>query len=371
MYTFAILFLAAFAFLDVFYPETVKKYKVVFAFSCFSFLVFHDGFRWETGCDWNPYSFYFEHLLSDYSLDNPVYEVGYYIFMFPIRLVTDNYTVYLIIHALFFYGCCFFFIFKYSTNPFVSIFLLYMITVPQMGTNRQYLAIAIFLIGLYYLMRNEKLMFVGAVLVASTIHISALLCLTAFFINSRIKQVYLLLILAFSVAIAFSGVVNIIAPYLTMFIKDDGLLYKFDYYTVVAQKGSVLSMALSLLRRTVWLLLLMVFDHRIKNKPNYYYLLFNLYFISCVMYVLLNGTVLQLLVSRGLLYFNIVEMMIIPYILFLFVQNWGKVLVMLTIVGYAYISIFKGFSNYGEGNDVFLPYKGLFINTEYERIDKG
>ena len=89
------------------------------------------------------------------------------------------------------------------------------------------------------------------------------------------------------------------------------------------------------------------------------------------MYVVFNGTVLQLFVSRGLLYFNLAEMMIIPYILYLFTQNWGKMLVMTAIVGYVYISVFKGFANYGEGNDVFLPYKGLFINTDYERMDKG
>ena len=371
MYTFAILFLALFAVLEVAYPESIKKYKTVFAFMCFSFLIFHDGFRWETGCDWNPYSYYFEHLISEYSIDEPVFEVGYYLFMLPIRLVTDNYTVYLIIHALIFYSALFFFIFRFSTNPFVSILLLYMVTVTQMGTNRQFLAMAICLLALYYLIKGEKIFFIALTIVASFLHTSALLCFMFLFLTSRIKQVYLIIVLVLAVVVSLSGIVNDVAPYMAMFIKDDTLAYKFDYYTSNATGYSFMSSMVSLFRRMIWIIILMIFDGRLQNKPKYYYLFFNMYFFSTIMYVVFNGTVLQLFVSRGLLYFNIAEIMIIPYVLYLFAQNWGKILLMATIVGYVYISVFKGFANYGEGNDVFLPYKGLFINTDYERIDKG
>ena len=186
MYTFAILFLSVFAVLEIAYPQAIKKYKMVCAFLCFSFLIFHDGFRWETGCDWNPYSYYFEHLISDFSIDEPVFEVGYYLFMLPIRLVTDNYTVYLIIHALIFYSALFFFIFRFSTNPFVSILLLYMVTVTLMGTNRQFLALAICLLALYYLIKRERILFIALTIVASFLHTSALVCFMFLFIRSDI-----------------------------------------------------------------------------------------------------------------------------------------------------------------------------------------
>ena len=182
---------------------------------------------------------------------------------------------------------------------------------------------------------------------------------------------YLIILLVLAVVVSLSGIVNDVAPYMAMFIKDDTIAYKFDFYTVNAVGYSFMSSVVSLFRRMIWIIILMIFDGRIKNKPKYYYLFFNMYFFSTIMYVVFNGTVLQLFVSRGLLYFNIAEIMIIPYIIYLFTQNWGKMLVMAAIVGYVYISVFKGFSNYGEGNDVFLPYKGLFINTDYERIDKG
>ena len=114
MYIFAIILLSFFAYLEVFNRDIVERNKVLFAFICFAFLVFHDGFRWETGCDWIPYSRYFDKLFVDYTLENPTFEIGYFLFLAPIRLVTDNYSVYLIIHAIVFYGLIFYTVFKLS-----------------------------------------------------------------------------------------------------------------------------------------------------------------------------------------------------------------------------------------------------------------
>ena len=90
MYLFATLFLSVFAYLEVFNQDTVKKYRMLFAFICYAFLIFHDGFRWETGCDWIPYTGYFDKLLVDFSITEPLFVVGYLLFMLPIRVVKDN-----------------------------------------------------------------------------------------------------------------------------------------------------------------------------------------------------------------------------------------------------------------------------------------
>ena len=60
-------------------------------------------------------------------------------------------------------------------------------------------------------------------------------------------------------------------------------------------------------------------------------------------------------------------MFIILYVLTIFKQNYGKLIIMIVLIAYCVVNIYKGFSNYGENTDYFTPYKGLFINTDYVR----
>ena len=124
---------------------------------------------------------------------------------------------------------------------------------------------------------------------------------------------------------------------------------------------------ISLMRKLFWFAILFFMDQKIKNKDNFYYLSYNLYFIGILFYILVNGTVWQQFVSRGMLYFSMMEIFIIPYVLALIKPNIGKLCVMLLLPIYCWLNIAKGFSNYGSDTDYFQPYKGLFINTDYVR----
>ncbi len=370
MYIFAVIFLSFFAFLEVFNRETVEKYRTVFVSLCFFFLVFHDGFRWETGCDWEPYSRYFENLFN-YSIDRPGFELGYYFFMLPIRSITDNFSVYLVLHALLFYSCLFYAILKLSTHPFVSILLLYMVTVPIMGTNRQFLALAFYATGLVFLKDRRIFLYILTVILAFFFHRSAIVCLLIPLLYKKIKTVYLLAFLLIALIISFSGIINTLSPFLALLIADDETLRKFEVYTTLEYTNiTFISTFISLARKLLWIFLLLFFENKIENKNQTYYTIFNIYFVASIFYIIFNDTMLQVFVSRGLMYYNIMEIFIVPYVLILFKDNYGKLLIMFILVGYVLISIKKGFSNYGENNDYFEPYKGLFINTDYERIDK-
>lgn len=367
MYIFAIILLSFFAYLEVFNRDIVERNKVLFAFICFAFLVFHDGFRWETGCDWIPYSRYFDKLFVDYTLENPTFEIGYFLFLAPIRLVTDNYSVYLIIHAIVFYGLIFYTVFKLSISPFISLLLLYMIIVPYLGTNRQFLVLAIYIFGLCALIKGKKLLFAVLMILCCFFHKSAFICLIALLAGRKIKKVYLLAFLALAIALSFSGIVNELSPLMTVFFINDESMEKFEYYTSQTYELSLSASILSILKKSLWIGVLMLFDDKIENKPKSYYLFFNLYVLGCFFYLLFNGTAFQVFVSRALMYFNVAEMFIVPYVILLFKPNYGKLAMMLVLSLYVVINVEKGFSNYGEGNDFFEPYKGLFINTDYER----
>lgn len=370
MYIFTLGILSILSLIEIFNKDIVEKRKIYFLLLAFSLLVFHDGFRWQTGCDWDAYSSYFENFFKEIQVRGDVasFEPLYNLFMMSIRIFTDNYSVYLIIHALIFYVMVFWGVFKLSPTPFTSLMLLYMIIVPYMGTNRQLLVLGLYFIALYFLQDRKWLVFVIIILTGFYVHHSALLCLVALLCCKKIKLMYLAIAFGVALLISFSGIINLLSPLLLPLVSDDQFYNKMDVYNNLRtyEVSSIVSM-LSLARKMIWLLILICFDQRIKNKDTFYNISFNMYFIGILFYVLFNGTVWQQLIARGMMYFSVMEIFIIPYVLALLRPNYGKLCVVLLLPLYCWLNITKGFSNYGKETDYFQPYKGLFINTDYVR----
>src|SRR5574344_221881 len=366
MYIFAIAFLSTFAILDVFNKEFLEKYKMIFVFSCFIFLVFHDGFRWETGTDWIPYNTFFEGLTIKYGIDDSEFDIGYVLLNYVIRILTDSYTIYLVIYAVSFYLLFFFSIFKLSKLPFVSLLLFYMITVPYLGMNRQFISMALFSVGLVFLTKNKKMYFLLIILLGLFFHKTILLGLLALFVNKKIPNKILLSLLIVVMLMSLAGIINYLSLGAFVFLGND-IEKKMDFYTLNADNINIIFTILAFIRKFIWIAILLIFDKKIENKPPHYYMFFNLYFIGSCMYILFNGTIFQIFVSRALLYYNLMEIFLIPYVLTLLRPNYGKLIVMFILVVYCYINIEKGFSNYGPNTDYFEPYKGIFINSDYGR----
>lgn len=370
IYIVAIFTFSLFSYLEVFNPEIVKKYKVMLLILCFFYLVFHDGFRWETGSDWIPYYNYYENFTIKVESDK-LFEPGYLLFMGLLHSISEDYSFYLVVHALVFYSLFFFAIVKISNYPFVSLLLFYMIIVPYMGMNRQFLAMSLFSVGLVYFLEGKRWLFLTFVIAAFFFHKTVVLALPALFMNRELSKKAILILLLIALIISLSGIVNILGTGVALAMSGDGSATsaRLDLYTNLDNETSVVSTVFSLAKKTIWLLLLLFFKDKI-DKDSKYNLLFNMYLFSVVIYIMFNNTVLQIVVSRGLLYYNLTEMFVVPYVLTIFKPNYGKLGLMLLLSIYCSINIFKGFSNYGENNDYFIPYKGLFINTDYVRQDK-
>ena len=90
MYFAIIGIISLFVFLEMFNKDIIEKYKYVFAFTCFALLVFQDGFRWETGTDWDPYHNFFEDLTISIQPEDSDFDIGYVIFTYIIRSISDN-----------------------------------------------------------------------------------------------------------------------------------------------------------------------------------------------------------------------------------------------------------------------------------------
>lgn len=367
IYVFAIFIFSLFSYLEVFNPEIVKKYKVLMLTLCFFFLVFHDGLRWETGSDWLSYYNFYSNF--DIMADrNSLFEPGYMLFMGILHSLSEDYTLYLVVHALVFYSLFFYAITKTSHSPFVSLLLFYMIIVPYMGMNRQFLALALFSVGLVFLLEGERKLFILSIIIAFFFHKTVILAVPALFLNREFPMKVILGTLSIAIILSLSGIVDILGTGVALAMSGDGsdTSTRLDLYTNLDNETSIISTLFTLAKKTIWLVLLLVFKSKVDKDPKYN-LLFNMYFFSVVIYIIFNNTVLQIIVARGLLYYNLAEIFVVPYVLTIFKPNYGKLGLMLLLTVYCTINIFKGFSNYGEGTDYFVPYKGIFINTDYVR----
>lgn len=369
MYLFVVLVLTVLSVVEVAQPAFAKKYKVLIAFFAFMLFVFHDGFRWETGCDWVPYFNFFD-TLPWVAWEDTYFEPGFFFFSYVIRSVTDNYTVYLVLHALIFYGAAFYAIYKLSPYPTISLLLLYMITVPLMGTNRQLMATAIYLAALVVLIRRQYGLYVVLILFAMTFHQTAVVALILPFFGRKVNNIILAAGLLLCLAISLSGVLNTLAPAMAVLSQSEGNANRLDVYTSSTYELSPLMILLSLVRKLLWVVLLVIYERRAKPKNRSFYMFFNMYVLSVYIYVAFNGTPFQIFVGRLGLYFSLAEMFVVPYVIILFRGALVRVGLVLLLAAYAWLSITRSFSNYGEGNDIFEPYKSLFMNTNYVRIDE-
>jgi len=367
MYAVAILLFSTLSLIEVFNKEITEKYKMVFALICYTFLIFHDGFRWETGTDWDVYQYIFGSITS-IGYEDPSIEPGYMILISSIKVIFDDYSVYLIIHAILFYSAFIYVILRLADFPFTTLLIFYMIIVPYLGMNRQFLAMAIYGIALLELIEGRKWAFCLLIFLALLFHRTAILAFPLLLLQWNLQKKYIIIGLLVGLLISASGILNFISMAFSLYLGSENTTEKkLDIYINEDKPLSYLSTILALTKKLIWLSLILFFEPIIDNKDRKYYILRNTYTVSVIFYILFNGTPLQIIVSRGLLYYNLSEMFIIPYVLTIFKQNYGKLIIMIVLIAYCVVNIYKGFSNYGENTDYFTPYKGLFINTDYVR----
>ena len=82
-------------------------HKNVISILIYSIFVIQFGLRWEMGTDWRPYLINFENTDSiEDVLINVIrgFELGYGLLVLLVRKFTENYSVFLLVHALIFYG---------------------------------------------------------------------------------------------------------------------------------------------------------------------------------------------------------------------------------------------------------------------------
>ncbi|MDP4207565.1 MAG: EpsG family protein [Bacteroidota bacterium] len=363
-YIIYIIILLGFALNEIFNSDLNKKtQRNYIGLLCIILLIIHDGFRWETGTDWNGYYYTF---LNSLSGSKVMMEPGYLLFNYAIRYITNNYTIFLIIHATIIYTLIIRTIFQHSVAPFLSILCLYCLMLPYLGMNRQYLAMAICIFSIRYIISRRSTYFIFCILIAMLFHISAVMFFIAYFLTKKISLKYFLILIIIAFVISFSNIINTLK---FSNILMAGMVSTKSAFYIGVGKTTLLGSLLGTFNRLIWPIFVLLHMEKVKNKDAKFYLFLNISLISAILYIIFNGTSYQIIIARGLLYFNIFQIFLIPYIIYLFKNGLGR-LSIFAILCIFYLSMtIKGIRSYQiEGkDDIFIPYKGIFINTEFER----
>lgn len=319
----------------------------------FLILVLQDGLRFEIGTDWKPYYSYFNDCLVK---DEEGFEIGYKLSNVLIRSITKEYNIYLIIYAIIFYSIIFYTIKNQSIDPFLSILVLYYITLPYLGMNRQFIAIAICVFSVKYVLRKENKQFIIIIIIASCFHISALLFTVSYWLNRsfRIRTYWIIIGLVFIISLSnIVARIESIIPFLGQFIQA-----KLDLYVGSTSSNSMINTIFGFIKRFIFIFLSIYAIPNIHNNRSFY-LFFNLYLFGISIYIIFNNSIFQIFVARLALFFNIFEIFLIPYIFTLFKKTFSKNVALLLLLGYGIIGINKAFSLYEVmvGYDIFRPYK--------------
>ena len=136
--------------------------------------------------------------------------------------------------------------------------------------------------------------------------------------------------------------------------------------------ASGVSLLLAYVARFVWIIpfFMKMYEKKILVKEEI--LFFNMYFFGILIYVLFNGSPLQIIAGRGAAYFSILQCILISYILEQNLFVIRRTFIQIGIYLFGLFMLFKGIKSYddGMGNNVFLPYKSVYYNIDV-RKDTG
>jgi hypothetical protein len=270
-------------------------------------LMIHDGFRWEIGTDWDPYYDFFmygknDHMGFTYTWINEF-----------IKQFTNSYSVFIIIIAIITYSTLALLFQEYSPNAIMSILIYYCIMMGSLGCNRQILAIIICIISLKFIFERKLTLFILFIVLAVSLHFASAIFLPAYFLYGKhYSDKTLVFIILTAFLIGLSKLVNRLpfSEYLALIDNmnsgSTALTRYFDVYdSGVSIMGSI--------KRLFFVFLAIRVRCIIKNEYYNYFLI--LYSVGCVIFLLFNGSVLQIFAGRGAAYYNIFETIVIPFMI--------------------------------------------------------
>lgn len=366
IYLFTITLLFLFAIIELNYRLT-SAIKFLMYTLTYVLLVIQFGFRWETGTDWHSYLYHFENI-DGFSLSVPFFnrfEFGYNLFTWLVAVCFSSYTIFLIVHSLLYFLILLPSIKQCANYVFIPLLMYYSFTMGMMGSHRQLIAIAICLYSLRFVFNRNLYQFLLSIFIASNFHVTAILFIPYYFFNRQIKIRDFFVIILFAVILGNTSLPTIFLSGFTNFLGDDAI-FKLAFY-VDGAKEEMDEYGLTyagLFKRLIFVSLFIFNRTKLRYVIPYYDLMLNGYIFGLLIYFSF-GSSLLVFVSKAGLYFNIMEPLLLSSQVLVLNRKNTRLTLLFVLFIFAFVLFFQSIARYP---DLFLPYKGLFINYEYNRI---
>lgn len=166
--------------LDICYKQCVML------FLSFIFLILA-SIRWKTGTDWVMYYDLYNNNNSLYDFlsvsdDVQAQEVGFCLLNWAVKSIFDDYNMLLFIIALIILVVKYDWYNRYMPFPLVALFVNFSSYLGDIFFIRQSLAIAITIFAFRYIVRKQLWLFISFVLIAGSMHTSAIIFIPAYWI---------------------------------------------------------------------------------------------------------------------------------------------------------------------------------------------
>ena len=339
-----------------------KKIKAVFLIISFIGAVLIIGGRWETGTDWEPYLYFFEEskIWKDV-IDTWKIEIGYGSLNWIVRNISSNYSIFLFIHAFIFYGILIKAFSKITLYPQTAFMFYFATNLGIVGSNRQLIAAALIIYGVSVFSEKKLKSYVFLLFISLSFHATSLLGGVYILLNKYIsnKVIWVTLIVALFVGISslplkIFGSIGILGEF---------FLLKTEAYldNVGLEEGLTL---IGTLKRVFFFGFFFLFRDKIAKKSPHYNLIFNGYWFGIVFYLIFANT-LPVMISRGSLYFNIMESILFACFVVALKDSASKIMYLLLIFFLSIVLMYQSIAPYPL---IFDPYKSIWYNTNYYRI---
>jgi hypothetical protein len=326
------------------------------------------GLRWETGNDWVPYYDYYQSLtqLDDKAAD---FEVGYRAISLALKDMSFSYSGFLLIYSGI-YLWIMIFGFKednYGKTPWLILLLYSSFLLGWMGTARQAMAIALCLLAARCLIQRRILPFIILTVIATTFHTTAWCFFLAWpLAHLKLRRFQIWAILGTLILFAMMGGGQVMVRAAGNLLHIPYLDSKLVFYQAISDSdlqyaaGSLAFLWYA--KRLAFLVFFTIFFDRFQSRSERIY--FNLYLFSLILFLVFVG-VIPMIPLRAGLYFSVFELFLLVGLIDKFRAPWARSCYKIAVVLIALSRLYS--SVYLYHPDLFVPYKGLFINQEFMR----
>lgn len=320
-------------------------YLIIVIICIYSFL------RWERGTDWVPYynNFVDNNSFYDY-MTAWHFEKGFQLLNYFVKILNGNYTIFLMIQALIIQILFSITIYKNIENPIAGVFLLYCFSLGNIYFVRSTLALSIVFFSIKYIKSNEKIKFLLIILIASTIHITALFFIPAIYIyRLKLSKILYGILLVVTVLLGILYLKNlvkiifeIISPHRLIYLDENINILKILIGTIAP--------------RLVFLIYFLLFIDFSKKSNEELVGYFNIYYFGVILSILLSFINPSLLRLSNM--FEVFNLLIFPQI---FILKKQKIILMLIFLIYFSLKFYSVL--FGEYRELYIPLKTI-LNKE-------